>query len=155
MWLFFLAILLVMMYYYRSSFQTIAKNMKTNGVQIPYLKQFEKQYPTFCKNAEMHLDKFNKAYQKTFVFDNISIDNINELFSIRDDVLYQITEIKLRLPNDLDMEKTIARAHDQADRRMLEYITDAKSRFNIAVYPGQTSAAFGARHYRASNDIVT
>jgi hypothetical protein len=37
---------------------------------------------------------------------------------------------------------------------MLETITDTKSRFNINVFPVQTIAAFGARHYRASNDVV-
>jgi hypothetical protein len=128
--------------------------MKTNGVEIPGLKRFEKQYPTFCKNAELHLVRFNKAYQKTFDFDNVHVDTINELFSIRDDVLYQITEIKLRLPNDIAMEKAITRTHEQADRFMMEYIADAKSRFNINVYPGQTSSAFAARSYRAANDIV-
>jgi hypothetical protein len=52
------------------------------------------------------------------------------------------------------MEKAITRVHDTADRRMMEYITDAKSRIQINISPGQTSSAFAARSYRASNDIV-
>lgn len=154
MWLFFLALALLVMYYYRSSLKVIAKNMKVNGVEIPGLGAFEKQYPHLCKEAKEHLVRFNTLYQKTFDFDNVGVDIINNLFSIRDDVLYQLTEIKLRLPNDLGMEKAITRVHEQADRRMLEYITDVKSRFNYAIFPGQTSSAFDARNYRAANDIV-
>ena len=86
--------------------------------------------------------------------DHMGPTKINHLFSIRDDVLYNISEIKLRLPNDLDMEKCITRVYETADRRMMEYITDVKSRFHINTYPGQTSSAFAARNYRASNDMV-
>jgi hypothetical protein len=154
MWLFFLAIALLVMYFYRSSLKTIAKNMTYRGVEIEGLSEFEKQYPHLCADAKTHLVRFNTLYQKTFDFDNYGVDIINELFSIRDDVLYPLTEIKLRLPNDLSMEKAITRVHEQADRRMLEYVTDVKSRFNYAIFPGQTSSAFDARHYRAANDVV-
>jgi len=154
MWLFFLTIALLIMYYYRSSLRVIAKNMKVNGVEIEGLEEFEKQYPHICADVKTNLVRFNKLYQKTFDFDNVGVDIINDLFSIRDDVLYPLTEIKLRLPNDLMMEKAITRVHEQADRRMLEYITDTKSRFNYAIFPGQTSSAFSSRHYRAANDVV-
>jgi hypothetical protein len=154
MWLFFLAIALLVMYFYRSSLKTIAKNMTYRGVEIEGLSEFEKQYPHLCADAKTHLVRFNTLYQKTFDFDNYGVDIINELFSIRDDVLYPLTEIKLRLPNDLSMEKAITRVHEQADRRMLEHVTDVKSRFNYAIFPGQTSSAFDARHYRAANDVV-
>ena len=154
MYLFFLAILIFLMYYYRSSLKVIAKNMKVRGVEIEGLSEFEKQYPHLCADVKTHLVRFNTLYQKTFDFDNYGVDIINELFSIRDDVLYPLTEIKLRLPNDLSMEKAITRVHEQADRRMLEHVTDVKSRFNYAIFPGQTSSAFDARHYRAANDVV-
>jgi hypothetical protein len=131
-----------------------AKNLKIRGVEIPLLDKFAKQYPTYFKNVEDRVKAFNSAYQKTFDYDNVSVDVINNLFSIRDDVLYNISEIKLRLPNDLDMEKHATAAYEQADRRLMEYITDVKSRFNINIYPGQTSSAFAARNYRAANDIV-
>jgi hypothetical protein len=124
------------------------------GVEVPLLDKFSKQYPTYFKNVEERIKAFNEVYQTTFDYENVSVDAIDDLFSIRDDVLYNISEIKLRLPNDLDMERHLAAAYEQADRRLMEYITDAKSRFNININPGQTSSAFAARNYRAANDIV-
>lgn len=155
MFLFFLAISIVILYYYRSKLKTIAKRMNTRGVEIPLLINFEKQYPTYYKNVKMYLDKFNKRYQDTFDYKNVCVDLINDLFSMRDDILYNISEIRLRLPNDLTLEKNITAAYEQADRRLMEYITDVKSRFNINVYPGQTSSSFAARSYRAYDDIVS
>ena len=154
MWLFFLALAILLVYKYRSVVKKAAKNLKVRGVEIPLLDKFAKQYPTYYKNVEERVKAFNVAYQKTFDYGNISIDTLDTLFSIRDDVLYNISEIKLRLPNDLDMERDLAAAYEQADRRLMEYITDAKTRFNININPGQTSSAFAARNYRAANDIV-
>jgi hypothetical protein len=154
MWLFILAVLLVLLYTQRGYLKSVAKTMKMRGIIVPGLSAFEKQYPTYTRRVKIHLAKFNDMYQKTFDFKNASACTLNKLFSIRDDVLYNISEIQLRLPNDLNMEKAITRVHDTADRRMMEYITDAKSRIQINIYPGQTSSAFAARSYRASNDIV-
>ena len=154
MLLFILAILLLVIYNYRGYIKKVAKTLKPRGVDIPEFEQFKIKYPTYCGNAVEHLNKFNAEYQKTFDMDHMGPSKINKLFSIRDDVLYDISEIKLRLPNDLDMEKSITRVYETADRRMMEYITDTKSRFHINIYPGQTSSAFAARNYRAANDMV-
>jgi hypothetical protein len=154
MLLFILAILLLVIYNYRGYIKNVAKTLKPRGVDIPELEQFKMKYPTYYKNIIEHLNIFNAEYQKTFDMDHMGPAKINKLFSIRDDVLYNISEIKLRLPNDLDMEKSITRVYETADRRMMEYITDVKSRFHINIYPGQTSSAFSARAYRASDDMV-
>ena len=154
MMLFIVALLLLVLYKYRTYIKNIAKNLKPRGVAIPELNSFEAMYPTYYKKVVEHLNTFNSEYQKTFDMNNMGISKINRLFSVRDDVLYNISEIKLRLPNDLDMEKSIARVYETADRRMMEYITDVKSRFHVNVYPGQTSSAFAARNYRAANDVV-
>lgn len=154
MLLFILAILLLVLYNYRGHIKNISKTLKSRGIQVPEMELFKVKYPTYYKNTMEHLDVFNMEYQKTFDMDRVGIPLVNKLFSIRDDVLYNISEIRLRLPNDLDMEKNITRAYETADRRMMEYITDTKSRFHVDVYPGQTSSAFGARSYRASNDMV-
>jgi hypothetical protein len=155
MWLFFLVIALILMWNYRSYFRDVATKMKVNGVEAHLLQRFEKQYPTYTTRAYEHLRRFNEQYQRTFDYKNWSKKTIEKMFSIRDDVLYNIDEIKLRLPNDLDMEEAIVGAREQTDRRMMEYITDTKSRFNINIYPGQTSSAFAAKHYRAANDYVS
>ncbi|AAC96851.1 hypothetical protein PBCV1_A484L [Paramecium bursaria Chlorella virus 1] len=154
MWLFFFALAVIYMIYKRDVFKKIAVNLKMNGVSIPFVDKYSKQYPTYTKNALFHVTRFNNAYQKTFEYKNISIDTINNLFSIRDDVLYNISEIKLRLPNDLTQEKEINYMYEKTDQRLMEYITDVKSRFHINIYPGTMSSAFEARNYRASNDIV-
>ena len=125
------------------------------GIEIPLIDKYSKQYPTYTKNALFHLNRFNDAYQKTFEYKNISFDTINNLFSIRDDVLYQLTEIQLRLPNDLIQEKDLTYMIETTDRRLMEHITDTKSRFHINIYPGTMSSAFDARNYRAANDIVS
>ena len=154
MLLFILAIILLVIYNYRGYIKKAAKSMKSRGVGIPELEKFKIYYPTYYKNTMDHLNKFNAEYQKTFDLSHVGPGKINKLFSIRDDVLYNISEIKLRLPNDLDMEKSITRAYETADRRMMEYITDTKSRFQINIYPGQTSSAFAARNYRTADDMV-
>ena len=154
MLLFILAILLLVIYNYRGYIKNVAKTLKPRGVDIPEFDQFKIKYPTYYKNTLDHLNIFNAEYQTTFDMDHMGPTKINHLFSIRDDVLYNISEIKLRLPNDLDMEKCITRVYETADRRMMEYITDVKSRFHINIYPGQCSSSFAARNYRASNDMV-
>lgn len=154
MLLFVLAILLIVIYNYRGYIQNAAKTLKPRGIDVPELYIFKIKYPTYYKNTTEHLNKFNMEYQKTFDMDNMGFSKIDNLFSIRDDVLYNISEIKLRLPNDLDLEKCITRVYETADRRMMEYLTDVKSRFHINIYPGPTSSAFGARSYRAGNDMV-
>jgi hypothetical protein len=152
--LFLLAIFFVVLYVNRKYLRRIAGAMNARGVALPALKNFEKQYPTYVGNVRLHLRKFNDEYQKTFGLENAHVCTVNRLFSIREDVLHNISEIRLRLSNDLDLEKMIVRIRDTADRRMMEYITDAKSRFNLNVYPGQTSSAFSSKQYRASNDVV-
>ena len=154
MLLFILAILLLVIYNYRGYIKNVAKTLKPRGVSVPELEQFKIKYPTYYENTVKHLNIFNDEYQKTFVMGRVGPSKINKLFSIRDDVLYNISEIRLRLPNDLDMEKSITRAYETADRRMMEYITDTKSRFHVNIYPGQTSSTFDARSYRASDDMV-
>lgn len=151
---FFLVLGLLFMYYYRSKLKTIARRMNVRGVEVPLLDSFCDHYPTYYKKVKKSLRRFNMLYQKTFDYKNANVDTINDLFSVRDDVLYSISEIRLRLPNDLAMEKRLTSAYEQADRRLMEYVTDAKSRFNINVYPGQTSSSFAARSYRARDDVV-
>ena len=124
MLLFILAILLLVIYNYRGYIKNVAKTLKPRGVSVPELEQFKIKYPTYYENTVKHLNIFNDEYQKTFVMGRVGPSKINKLFSIRDDVLYNISEIRLRLPNDLDMEKSITRAYETADRRMMEYITD-------------------------------
>ncbi|ABT15049.1 hypothetical protein NY2A_B650L [Paramecium bursaria Chlorella virus NY2A] len=154
MWLFFLALAVIYMIYRRDVLKKIAKNLQMNGILVPLIDKYTKQYPTYTKNVLFHINRFNDAYQKTFEYDNINVDTINNLFSIRDDVLYNISEIKLRLPNDLNQEKEVNYMYEKTDQRMMEYITDVKSRYHINVYPGLMSSAFEAKKYRASNDIV-
>lgn len=155
MFLFVLAILLLVIYKYRFYIKNAAKTLKPRGVgMLPALEQFKVKYPTYCENIRKHLDIFNREYQKTFDMNHMGPSPINRLFSIRDDVLYNISEIRMRLPNDLDLEKSIAHVYETVDRRVMEYITDVKSRFHINISPGQTSSAFAARNYRAINDIV-
>ena len=154
MWLFIVALLILVIYKYRGYIKKASANLKSQGIEID-TKHFETSYPTYYNKIKKNLDIFNKTYQKSFDYDTVGPALIRKLFSIRDDVLYNISEIKLRLPNDLDMEKEIARMYDGIDRKLMEYITDVKARFHVNIYPGQTSSAFEARNYRASNDVVS
>ena len=155
MLLFILAVLALVLYRYRGYIKKVSDNVKSRGVEDIGIEQFRAKYPTYVRNTVGHVERFNTAYQSSFDFDRVGPFLIQELFSIRDDVLHNISEIRLRLPNDLEMEKDIARVYENADRKLMEYITDVKARFNINIYPGQTSSAFATRKYRASNDVVT
>lgn len=156
MLLFLFAVLALVIFYYRGKIKLVANKLKPNGVVIDIagMESFKERYPTYYNNVNDHLADFNKEYQKSFVYENIGPDLVRNLFSKRDDVLYNISEIRLRLPNDLDMEKDITRIYESADRRMLEFITDVKTRFHTNITPGPTSSAFAARHYRTADDIV-
>jgi hypothetical protein len=155
MLLFIFAVLALVLYRYRGYVKKVSDTVKSRGVEDIGIEQFRAKYPTYVRNTADQMNRFNAAYQSSFDFDHVGPSLIRELFSIRDDVLYNISEIRLRLPNDLDMEKDIARVYENTDRKLMEYITDVKGRFNINIYPGQTSSAFSSRHYRASNDVVT
>jgi hypothetical protein len=153
MWLFLTVVAILIIIYNRNYIQRYAKNVKTNGINVD-TRKYKTRYPTYCKGIDEHVEKFNKEYQKTFIYENASYKIINRLYSIRSDVLYQINQIKFRLPNDLDDEMNIARMYDHTDQQLMEYITDAKARLNVFVNPGNMSSAYAARHYRASNDLV-
>lgn len=156
MLLFLFAVLALVMFYYRDKIKLAANKLKPNGViiDIDGMESFNTRYPTYCKNVSDHLTDFNKEYQNSYIYENIGPELVRKLFSKRDDVLYNISEIRLRLPNDLDMEKDITRIYESADRKMLEFITDVKTRFHTNITPGPVSSAFAARHYRAANDVV-
>jgi len=154
MWLFILALLILVIYKYRGYIKKASSNLKSRGIGID-MKHFETSYPTYYTRIYKHLDIFNKTYQKSFEYERVSPALIIKLFSVRDDVLYNISEIRLRLPNDLVMEKEVAKMYEETDRKLMEYITDVKARFHMNIYPGQTSSAFQAMDYRASNDVVS
>jgi uncharacterized Fe-S radical SAM superfamily protein PflX len=154
MWLFIVALLILVIYNYRGYIKRASANLKSRGIEID-MKHFETSYPTYYNKIKKYLDIFNKTYQKSFDYDRVGSALIIKLFSIRDDILYNVSEIKMRLPNDLNMEKEIARMYDDIDRKLMEYITDVKARFHVNINPGPISSAFEARSYRASNDIVS
>lgn len=156
MMLFLFVILVLAIFYYRIRIKNFAHALKPKGVDIGIegMEYFDTIYPSYCENIGKHLNNFNRDYRKSFDYENVGPGLVRNLFSIRDDVLYNISEIRLRLPNDLVLEKKIVRIYEAADRKMMEFITDVKSRFHINITPGQTSAAFAARNYRARDDVV-
>ena len=61
MWLFFLAIAILIIYRYRSVIKSAANNLTIRGVEVPLLDKFSKQYPTYFKNVEERIRAFNEA----------------------------------------------------------------------------------------------
>lgn len=128
------------------------------GVQ--FTDAYDKTYPKHAARVHDACDDFNHVYQRTFSYrDTVgkptgSLDLVRSMYSAREDALAALGDIKMRLPNDLDMEKEFVRAAEDLDRQMNEHLTEAKARTSVFVHPGPLSSAYQARHYRAANDIV-
>jgi hypothetical protein len=78
---------------------------------------------------------------------------VRGLFDRRAALARAMSEVRLRLPNDLDLEARWVRACEAADGRMLRDIEDARVRYDVPLlHPGPIGDAWYGRWYRAAGD---
>lgn len=107
--------------------------------------------------ARRALADFDAAFQGTFSRGaaEAPAEAVRGLFARRARALTALGEIRLRLPNDLDLERALAAAAESCDRHMLERIEDARERTGaVLLHPGPVDDAWYGRWYRARNDVV-
>lgn len=122
------------------------------------LARFEGVSPRHAREAELQAREFERRFQRTFdpAAGAAPDEAVRGLFAARAGALQALHEIRMRLPNDLDLERALAAATEDCDRLMLEHIEDARERTGaVLLHPGPVDAAWYGRWCRASNDVVT
>lgn len=112
--------------------------------------------------AGPHLDRarretaaFERVFQDTFEERDDYAASIRDMFRHRARVQENLNELRMRLPNDLTMERRFAAQADALDRDMLAHIEDARQRCGVPLlHPGPVDDAWYGAWYRAHNDRV-
>lgn len=127
------------------------------GVLPQELGRFAHVSPRHMQDAERQAAEFDAAFRASYLprAADSAAEAVRALFARRAAVLGSLGELRLRLPNDLDMERALAAATEDCDRRMVQAIEDARERTGaVMLHPGPVDSAWYGRWYRASNDEV-
>lgn len=120
------------------------------------LNGFREISPRHVDSAKGFLRTFHARCRATFRGRREDgVTAVRALFAARARVLQALHELRMRLPNDLALEKQVAAATEALDRDMMERIEDARRRGGARlVHPGPVDGAWYGSWYRASNDFV-
>lgn len=99
-------------------------------------------------------EAFDADFSRTFAGrESAPGQGVRRLFARRACVLTALNEIRMRLPNDLTLERKVDALITDADRQMLDHIEDARQRTGAPLlHPGQAGDAWYGQWYRAYND---
>lgn len=114
--------------------------------------------PRHVDAARREAVSFEFDYQRSFRAGaaHSGAELVRLLFARRAQVLEALREIRMRLPNDLRLERMAVGAIEESDRRMLEHIEDVRVRCGVPMlHPGPVDDAWYGRWYRAANDVVS
>lgn len=99
--------------------------------------------------------EFERAYVLTFRETEDPQGAVRKLFAARASVLKEMNELRMRLPNDLELETQFVETAEAVDRDLLERIEDARQRLGAPlVHPGPVDDAWYGQWYRAANDVL-
>lgn len=114
------------------------------------LVQIDKQ----TRSATAAAEAFDLEFSRTFAGRESSPgQGVRRLFVRRACLLTALNEIRMRLPNDLTLERKVDALITDADRAMLGHIEDARQRTGAPLlHPGQAGDAWYGQWYRAYND---
>lgn len=121
------------------------------------LEDFETVSPAHVRRAVDYCRQFHRDFQATFGAGALAqpAAAVRRLFASRAGAVGQLNQLRMRLPNDLDLEKRLVELTDAADGSMLDHIEDARQRCGAPlVHPGQVGDAWYGRWYRAANDVL-
>ena len=105
--------------------------------------------------AQEALREFAREYAGSFAFQGCGRGTVNALHARRAEVLSRLSELRMRLPNDLAAETGLARHTEGVDTLLRGYVEDAQRRSGAAlVFPGPLDDWFYRRFYRAANDVI-
>lgn len=124
---------------------------------LPDLTPYENVSPVHVFRARAAARAFDERLKATFEPEAADkpAELVRRLFAERARALEALHELRMRLPNDLDMERELAAVTERADRAMLERIEDARQRCGAPlVHPGAVGSAWYGAWYRAANDAV-
>lgn len=98
---------------------------------------------------------FERAYVQTFRETSDPHGAVRKLFAARAIVLKEMNELRMRLPNDLELETRFVETAETVDRDLMERIEDARQRLGAPlVHPGPVDNAWYGQWYRAANDVL-
>jgi hypothetical protein len=81
-------------------------------------------------------DRFLDAHALTYQYASLGDELVPQLFTARDDAMTALGELRMRLPNDLDLELAFVGKQNAVDERMAHRIDDARKRLNVHVHAG-------------------
>lgn len=120
------------------------------------LEPFAEVSPQHTREARAALLNFHARFKRTFVRSEDPEAAVRSLFNARARALQALHEVRMRLPNDLSLEKRVVTATEAIDRDMMERIEDARQRCGAPlVHPGPVDDAFYGAWYRAPNDYIS
>jgi hypothetical protein len=116
-------------------------------------------HPRSYDAALRDLGHFADVFARTFRPEAAGSDQgprlVRELFAARARVLRDLHELRMRLPNDLELETAAVHATEEQDHAMHDHIEDAKERCGVpGLHPGPVDGLFYNRWYRAANDDI-
>lgn len=144
-------------WYAYSKQRSTAASGSPNRIMPDALLAFEWVSPRHLDDATRAAVAFDLAYQETFqpAAADRPGEAVRALFSHRASALTALNQLRMRLPNDLEAERTLDAAIQGLDRDMLEHIEDARQRCGAPLlHPGPVGDAWYGRWYRAANDLV-
>ena len=120
-------------------------------LQTQYREHGPEQYDASL--ASLHA--FASVYRSTFTLTQCTRQSVEQLHALRNSVLCNLRELRLRMPNDLVGEAGLAQHTEDVDRLLRGYIEDAQKRSHSdLVFPGPIDDWFYRKFYRASNDAI-
>ena len=111
--------------------------------------------PEAYDDAMTSLRSFARLYASTFELKTCTRETVYALLQRRDDILRNLRELRLRMPNDLFAEQALAQHTEEVDRVLRGYVDDAQTRCDAKLlFTGPIDDMFYRKFYLASNDVT-
>ncbi len=115
--------------------------------------------PEHCALAETHAREFEAHFQKTFEWrsaDRTAATHlVRGLFARRAAMLAELDDVRMRAPNNSALERSMTPTREDASRRTMEHIEDARERCGVPLlHPVPLEDWQYSRWYRAANDVT-
>ena len=118
-------------------------------------EQYREHGPEQYDASLASLHAFASVYRSTFTLAQCTRESVEQLHALRDSVLCNLRELRLRMHNDLVEEAGLVQHTEDVDRLLRGYIEDAQWRSHSdLVFPGPIDDWFYRKFYRASNDVI-
>ena len=101
------------------------------------------------------LRAFASEYRTTFQHGRCSSNSVLSMYSLRDEALGHMYQLRMRMPNDLDAEARVTQYIEDVDAILRSAIRDVHDRCGARLlHPGPLDDFYYKQWFRAHNDVV-